>query len=146
MLLPKYYAGSRNNLPGSGVARRSRSETGGRHWALGAMPIQTAKFNDVEPLAWLPGVLKRIVPGQTKRNQLNTLPRWNWKWQEQFQPVGSGQPSNADVGFALHLPIIDSSEFKLKLTEIVGHSLGNLCAVRIQRNIAKPNVLRGWPL
>jgi hypothetical protein len=110
------------------------------------MPIQTAKFNDVEPLAWLPGVLKRIVPGQTKRNQLNTLPRWNWKWQDQFQPVGSGQPSNADVGFALHLPIIDSSEFKLKLTEIVGHSLGNLCAVRIQRNIAKPNVLRGWPL
>jgi hypothetical protein len=37
--------------------------------------IQTAKLNNVEPLAWLTDVLKRMVSGQTKRNQLDTLLR-----------------------------------------------------------------------
>ena len=36
--------------------------------------IQTAKLNIVKPLAWSTDVLKRIVSGQTKRNQLDTLP------------------------------------------------------------------------
>ena len=52
--------------------------------------IQTAKLNTVEPLAWLTDVLKRIVSGQTKRNQLDTLLPWNWKQQDKVAPVGSG--------------------------------------------------------
>ncbi len=52
--------------------------------------IQTAKLNNVEPLAWLTDVLKRIVSGQTKRNQLDTLLPWNWKHQGDIAPVNSG--------------------------------------------------------
>jgi transposase len=51
---------------------------------------QTAKLNDVEPLAWLTDALKRIVSGQAKRNQFDTLLPWNWKPQDQVAPVGSG--------------------------------------------------------
>jgi hypothetical protein len=50
-------------------------------------PIQTAKPNNVEPLAWLTDVLKRIVSRQTKRNQLNTLLPWNRKPQNDVAPV-----------------------------------------------------------
>jgi transposase len=45
------------------------ADSGGKHWAMVATLIQTAKLNNVEPLAWLTDVLKRIVSGQTKRNQ-----------------------------------------------------------------------------
>jgi len=38
----------------------------------------------------LTDVLKRIVSGQTKRNQLDTLLPWNWKPRDQVEPVGSG--------------------------------------------------------
>ena len=44
------------------------ADSGGKHWAIVATLIQTAKLNNVEPLAWLTDVLKRIVSGQTKRN------------------------------------------------------------------------------
>jgi transposase len=66
------------------------ADSGGKHWAIVATLIQTAKLNDVEPLAWLTDALKRIVSGQTKRNQLDTLLPWNWKPQDQVEPVGSG--------------------------------------------------------
>ena len=52
---------------------------GGRHWAIVATLIQTAKLNHVEPLAWLTDVLERIVTGRTKQNELATLLPWNWK-------------------------------------------------------------------
>ena len=52
--------------------------------------IQTAKLNNVEPLAWLTDVLRRIVSGQTKRNQLDTLLPWNWKHQGDLASVNSG--------------------------------------------------------
>ena len=55
------------------------SDSGGRHWATVATLIQTAKLNDVDPLAWLTDVLERIVSGRTKRHELNTLLPWNWK-------------------------------------------------------------------
>jgi transposase len=54
------------------------SDSGGRHWAIIATLIQTAKLNDVEPLAWLTDVLERIVSGRTKQHQLHTLLPWNW--------------------------------------------------------------------
>jgi transposase len=66
------------------------ADTGGTHWAIVATLIQTAKLNDVEPLAWLTDVLKRIVSGQTKRNQLDTLLPWNWKQQHDVALVNSG--------------------------------------------------------
>jgi len=55
------------------------SDNGGKHWAILASLIQTAKLNDVDPEAWLTDVLKRIVSGGTKRNELATLLPWNWK-------------------------------------------------------------------
>jgi transposase len=55
------------------------SDNGGRHWAIIATLIQSAKLNDVDPLAWLTDVLERIVSGRTKRHELDTLLPWNWK-------------------------------------------------------------------
>jgi len=55
------------------------SDNGGRHWAIVATLIQTAKLNDVDPLAWLTDVLQRIVAGTTKTHELHTLLPWNWK-------------------------------------------------------------------
>jgi transposase len=66
------------------------ADSGGKHWAMVATLIQTAKLNNVEPLAWLTDALKRIVSGQTKRNQLDTLLPWNWKQQGDVAPVNSG--------------------------------------------------------
>ena len=44
----------------------------GAHWATVAKTlIQSAKLNDVDPLAWLTDVLQRIVTGHTKRNELD---------------------------------------------------------------------------
>jgi transposase len=50
------------------------ADSGGKHWAIVATLIQTAKLNDVEPLAWLTDALKRIVSGQTKRNSRPLTP------------------------------------------------------------------------
>ena len=55
------------------------SDSGGRHWAIIATLIQSAKLNDVDPLAWVTDVLKRIVSGRTKRHELDTLLPWKWK-------------------------------------------------------------------
>jgi len=67
------------------------SDSGGEHWAIVASLIQTAKLNAVAPLAWLTDALQRIVSGQTKRHQLDTLLPWNWKPQNgEVVPVNSG--------------------------------------------------------
>ena len=55
------------------------ADSGGRHWAIVATLIQTAKLNDVDPLTWLTDVLQRIVAGTTKQNELHKLLPWNWK-------------------------------------------------------------------
>jgi transposase len=55
------------------------SDSGARHWAIVATLIQSAKLNNVDPLAWLTDVLERIVSGRTRRHQLDTLLPWNWK-------------------------------------------------------------------
>lgn len=64
------------------------SDSGGRHWAIIATLIQTAKLNGVDPLAWLTDVLERIVSGRTKRNELATLLPWIWK---------AGRAANAEA-------------------------------------------------
>lgn len=55
------------------------SDSGGRHWSIVASLIQSAKLNDIDPLAWLTDVLTRIVTGQTKQTNLASLLPWNWK-------------------------------------------------------------------
>ena len=55
------------------------ADSGGRHWAIIASLIQTAKLNDVDPLAWLTDVLERIVSGRTRRHELGMLLPWDWK-------------------------------------------------------------------
>jgi transposase len=54
------------------------ADSGGRHWAIIATLIQSAKLNGVEPLAWLTDVLERIVAGRTRKHELETLLPWNW--------------------------------------------------------------------
>jgi transposase len=55
------------------------SDSGGRHWSIVASLIQSAKLNDIDPLAWLTDLLTRIVTGQTKHNELASLLPWNWR-------------------------------------------------------------------
>ena len=55
------------------------ADSGGRHWAIVASLIQTAKLNEVDPLAWLTDLLERIVSGRTGRHELGMLLPWNWK-------------------------------------------------------------------
>jgi transposase len=66
------------------------SDNGGRHWAIIATLIQTAKLNDVDPLAWLTDVLERIVSGRTKQLQLDTLLPWNWKAEKEVAAAPTG--------------------------------------------------------
>ena len=66
------------------------SDSGGRHWAIIATLIQTAKLNSVDPLAWLTDVLERIVSGRTKRNELATLLPWNWKTERAAEASATG--------------------------------------------------------
>jgi transposase len=42
------------------------ADSGAHNWSIVATLIQSAKLNEVEPLAWLADVLQRIVSGQTK--------------------------------------------------------------------------------
>ncbi len=55
------------------------SDGGARHWAVAMTLIQTAKLNDVEPMAWLTDVLERVVSGRTKTHELHKLLPWNWR-------------------------------------------------------------------
>jgi hypothetical protein len=66
------------------------SDSGARHWAIIATLIQTAKLNEVDPLAWLTDVLERIVSGRTKQHQLDTLLPWNWKAEREATNAGTG--------------------------------------------------------
>jgi transposase len=53
------------------------ADSGGRHWAIIASLLQTARLNNVDPLAWLTDVLERIVSGRTKQHELESLLPWN---------------------------------------------------------------------
>jgi transposase len=55
------------------------SDGGARHWAIAMTLIQSAKMNDLDPMAWLTDVLERIVSGQTKSHELHDLLPWNWR-------------------------------------------------------------------
>jgi len=66
------------------------NDSGGRHWAIIATLVQSAKLNGVEPLAWLTDVLERIVSGRTKRHELETLLPWNWKAAREAEAAETG--------------------------------------------------------
>lgn len=53
------------------------SDGGARHWAIIASLIQTARLNDVEPVAYLTGVLTKLAPRPADEQLDNLLP-WNW--------------------------------------------------------------------
>jgi IS66 C-terminal element len=40
--------------------------------------MQTAKLDDVNPMAWLTDVLEHVVSGETKANELHQLFPWDW--------------------------------------------------------------------
>jgi transposase len=65
------------------------ADSGANHWAIVATLIQTAKLNEIDPLAWLTDVLQRIVSGRTKRNELHTLLPWNWRPDGQVTTLSS---------------------------------------------------------
>ena len=55
------------------------SDAGARSWAIFTSLIQTARLNDLDPVAYLTDVLERIVAGDVKANDLERLLPWNWK-------------------------------------------------------------------
>jgi transposase len=66
------------------------NDSGGRHWAIIATLVQSAKLNAVEPLAWLTDVLERMVSGRTKRHELETLLPWNWNAAREVKAADTG--------------------------------------------------------
>ena len=50
------------------------SDRGGEHWAVIASLIETCKLNDVDPQAWLPDALTRIVNGHLNSRIDELLP------------------------------------------------------------------------
>ena len=55
------------------------AESGARSWAIFVSLIQSARLNGHDPFVYLRDVLERIVSGETKANQLDTLLPWNWR-------------------------------------------------------------------
>lgn len=55
------------------------NDTGAEYWAMTATLTAAAKLNNVEPFAWLTGILERIVSGRTKVTEIDRLLPWNWK-------------------------------------------------------------------
>jgi hypothetical protein len=54
------------------------SDGGARHWSIAMTLIQTAKLNEIDPMAWLTDVLERVVSGRTKANELHALLPRSW--------------------------------------------------------------------
>ncbi|MBW6426139.1 IS66 family transposase [Rhizobium sp. XQZ8] len=55
------------------------NERGGKSFAILASLVNTAKLNGVDPEAWLVDVLERIVSGNLKANEMESLLPWTWK-------------------------------------------------------------------
>jgi hypothetical protein len=66
------------------------NDAGGRHWAIIATLVQSAKLNGVEPLAWLTDVIERIVSGRTRQHELETLLPWNWQAAKEAEATKTG--------------------------------------------------------
>jgi transposase len=75
---------------GRNIALFAGSDSGGRHRAIDATLIQTAKLNAVEPLAWLIDVLERIESGPTGQYQPHPLSPWGWAAAAAREPAKTG--------------------------------------------------------
>jgi transposase len=68
--------------PSQSITRKNSlfagSDGGGRTWATIATLLQTAKMNNVDPLAWLTLTLTRIANGWLS-SQIDALMPWNYK-------------------------------------------------------------------
>ncbi|NKL03358.1 transposase, partial [Rhizobium leguminosarum bv. viciae] len=62
------------------------SDAGAEHWATIASLIETAKLNDVEPLAYLSDVLTRIVNGHPN-SQIDDLLPWVYAAKPELKAV-----------------------------------------------------------
>jgi hypothetical protein len=63
--------------PSRSGARIAGSDGGGARWATVCSLIATARLNDVEPFAYLKGVLERMTDGHPM-SRLDELLPWNW--------------------------------------------------------------------
>jgi transposase len=57
------------------------ADSGARSWAIFTSLIQSAKMNGLNPFEYLKDVLERIVSGDVKAHQLESLLPWTWKAQ-----------------------------------------------------------------
>lgn len=55
------------------------NERGGKTFAVLASLVNTCKLNGVDPEAWLADVLERIIAGNVKANEMESLLPWSWK-------------------------------------------------------------------
>ncbi|MHC2485049.1 hypothetical protein ACVIKP_006904 [Rhizobium leguminosarum] len=62
------------------------SDAGAEHWATVASLIETAKLNDVEPLAYLSDVLTKIVNGHPN-SQIDDLLPWAYAAKHELKAV-----------------------------------------------------------
>ncbi|MBY5820458.1 IS66 family transposase, partial [Rhizobium leguminosarum] len=62
------------------------SDAGAEHWATIASLIETAKLNDVEPLAYLSDVLTKIVNGHPN-SQIDDLLPWAYAAKHELKAV-----------------------------------------------------------
>src|SRR5690606_28533903 len=62
------------------------SDAGAEHWATIASLIETAKLNDVEPLAYLSDILTRIVNGHSN-SQIDDLLPWAYAAKPELKAV-----------------------------------------------------------
>ena len=67
------------------------NNAGAEHWAIIATLIASAKLNDVEPLTYLTDILTRIVAGQTRITNIDSLLPWNSK----AARLSANQPAQA---------------------------------------------------
>jgi hypothetical protein len=64
----------------------ARSDVGGERWATLCSIIETCMMSDVEPYAYLHGVLQRMVDGFPVNRLDELLP---WSWIADIQPAPS---------------------------------------------------------
>jgi hypothetical protein len=62
------------------------SDAGAEHWATIASLIETAKLNDVEPLAYLSDILTKIVNGHSN-SQIDDLLPWAYAANRELKAV-----------------------------------------------------------
>lgn len=78
---PRLHRRHGQNERGMAITRKNSlfagSDGGGRTWATIATLLQTAKMNNLDPLAWLTQTLERIANGWPS-SEIDALMPWNY--------------------------------------------------------------------